>query len=55
MQQDVGGGLNSVAPEHYSDNLSFSLKEIYLIYWKANENSMAFSFVTMMFDFESES
>lgn len=32
--QDVGGGLNSVAPEHYSDNLSFSLKEIYLIYWK---------------------
>lgn len=41
-QQDVGGGLNSVAPEHYSDNLSFCLKEIYLIYWKANENSMAF-------------
>lgn len=53
VQQDAGGGLNSVAPEHYSDNLSFCLKEIYLIYWKAN--SMAFSFVTMMFDFESES
>ena len=42
VQQDAGGGLNSVAPEHYSDNLSFCLKEIYLIYWKANENSMAF-------------
>lgn len=28
VQQDAGGGLNSVAPEHYSDNLSFCLKEI---------------------------
>lgn len=55
VQRDAGGGLNSVVPEHYSDNLSFCLKEIYLIYWKTNENSMAFSFVTMKFDFESES